>query len=447
MAHRPDGSAHWELIPGQRTGGGLVVETAELSPLQVRSGDLDFGPLLKGGKRKVQEGLGTRSKPLACEPPTGVTIRDDDGDDPLLYACRETLDSGETALRVRNNRGVGLEFDPPDGVRIAEIKGRSVGEAAFDEINAALSKLGPTGNGRLLPGGGGEVLLTGDLTAAEVKFRITTTGLVGDALLLFAPKEETVEALVAAVSCAFTSGDRGARPTEDSIKDIIVECATGAFSAAGQAGIGLVIAAPSFGAALGDVLGDFGRNTTVTVEAKQAPPPEPPGPSLRLSGPITTEGIAPVRVGMLPGEVEEATGLHLLPIGEANNGCAYFQFSPGMAGASEKSYLPGARLMVTGPDGAGVLDLRERGEVARVDVDKPGYTTREGVQVGDSEADVRAAYGARLRIGPHEYEPKGHYMIVTTATGRRIIFETNGRTVTLIRAGRSPEVDFVEGCS
>lgn len=87
-------------------------------------------------------------------------------------------------------------------------------------------------------------------------------------------------------------------------------------------------------------------------------------------------------------------------------------------------------------------------QLERVDVDSVGVRTAEGVAVGDAESVVRRLYGARVRVTPHKYEPRGHYLTVdaTGDTLHRIVFETNGRRVTRFRAGRRPAVDYVEAC-
>src|ERR1035441_2763108 len=43
----------------------------------------------------------------------------------------------------------------------------------------------------------------------------------------------------------------------------------------------------------------------------------------------------------------------------------------------------------------------ENRHLVRIDVDKAGIATAEGVQVGDSEEHVKHVYGARLKIEPH----------------------------------------------
>jgi hypothetical protein len=76
--------------------------------------------------------------------------------------------------------------------------------------------------------------------------------------------------------------------------------------------------------------------------------------------------------------------------------------------------------------------------------------TAEGIGVGSREVEVLGAYRGRVTVEPHKYDgPEGHYLVVPSRTDSAYAFvvETDGRTVTLWRAGRRPEVDLVEGCS
>lgn len=89
--------------------------------------------------------------------------------------------------------------------------------------------------------------------------------------------------------------------------------------------------------------------------------------------------------------------------------------------------------------------LTERGTIARVEVGGPGFRTEEGIQVGDSVSAVESAYGGKL--GREQNDSQGEYLSVgSDDDGRKIVFETDGQLVTSIRAGRTPEVDLVEGC-
>ena len=98
-----------------------------------------------------------------------------------------------------------------------------------------------------------------------------------------------------------------------------------------------------------------------------------------------------------------------------------------------------------------VLFMTTSGVIARVDVSRRNVATRAGIRVGDSERRVYRAYGSKIRLSRHVYVRGGHYLTVVPRSpsefGKRIIFETNGRYVTEIRAGRLPEVRYIEGCA
>ena len=88
--------------------------------------------------------------------------------------------------------------------------------------------------------------------------------------------------------------------------------------------------------------------------------------------------------------------------------------------------------------------------VVRIEVSDRGVRTAAGDQVGDAEAEVLARYAPRVRVEPHAYRgPQGHYLVVPALgdTTRQLIFETDGDRVIGFRAGRLPEVTWVEGCA
>ena len=90
------------------------------------------------------------------------------------------------------------------------------------------------------------------------------------------------------------------------------------------------------------------------------------------------------------------------------------------------------------------------GKVARVDVTTPGIQTNHKVSVGDDEAKISQVYPERVTVSPHKYTD-GHYVTVGPRTpadsGFELVFETESLRVTRYRAGRLPEVEYVEGCS
>ncbi|MBI1213065.1 MAG: hypothetical protein GC190_16500 [Alphaproteobacteria bacterium] len=90
-----------------------------------------------------------------------------------------------------------------------------------------------------------------------------------------------------------------------------------------------------------------------------------------------------------------------------------------------------------------------KGTIARFDVYEGQMKTAEGAGIGSSEDDVKRLYAnAKIEVSPHAYVD-GHYLEVTMPgfANLRYVFETDGRSVTAFRAGRLPEVRYVEGCS
>jgi hypothetical protein len=97
------------------------------------------------------------------------------------------------------------------------------------------------------------------------------------------------------------------------------------------------------------------------------------------------------------------------------------------------------------PAAPGLLVMLFDRKVVRLDVIDKETATVNGARVGDTEERVRMLY-PDLRVEPHKYTD-GHYLVIDTAPGRRVVFETDGTRVTRYRAGAVPQVDWVEGCS
>jgi hypothetical protein len=94
----------------------------------------------------------------------------------------------------------------------------------------------------------------------------------------------------------------------------------------------------------------------------------------------------------------------------------------------------------------GISIMTTRGRLARVGIYRGTWRTILGVQIGDTEAEVRELY-PRLRTRPHPYDPDGQYLIVP-GPNRRVVFETDGNDeVTSFRGGRMPEIMYIEGCA
>jgi hypothetical protein len=97
------------------------------------------------------------------------------------------------------------------------------------------------------------------------------------------------------------------------------------------------------------------------------------------------------------------------------------------------------------PEAPGLLVMLFAGKVVRLDVITAGVATASGARVGDTEQRIRELYPGS-RVEPHKYTD-GHYLVVDSSPGRRLVFETDGTRVTRYRAGAIPHVDWVEGCS
>ena len=166
-------------------------------------------------------------------------------------------------------------------------------------------------------------------------------------------------------------------------------------------------------------------DTAATVPSSSSARPAVAAPAALV---VTERGIGPLQAGMTLAEGRAALGgaLVVLP-GSDTTGCDYVDWRGGP---------PGVRVMIEG------------GRIARVDVTAPPVATADGARVGDTEARVQALYPGRVAVTPHKYE-EGHYLTVTPASGDTsvaIVFEAVKGQVTRYRAGRRPQVEYVEGC-
>ena len=145
--------------------------------------------------------------------------------------------------------------------------------------------------------------------------------------------------------------------------------------------------------------------------------------------PVTLHGIGALRIGLPAAELRRMGATEDENPLEDEGDCNYWRL-PGRDGLA---------FMVVG------------GRVVRIDIDDPAYRTVSGAHVGMSEAQVRAIYGAAMRVEPQPYTgPEGHYLIYRArAEPYGLIFATdyeNGRTESL-RVGLWRYVQLIEGCS
>jgi len=140
---------------------------------------------------------------------------------------------------------------------------------------------------------------------------------------------------------------------------------------------------------------------------------------------ITKDGLGRIEIGMTVSQVRAANDGNL---GELSNAA-------------------GDGSCATATIATKVNALFTRGILARIYVDTSRYSTRKGVHVGNRAADVRRAYGRNVRSSPAPYDPSGRLLEVSTGN-RKVTFTTRstGRIIS-ISTGRSPEINYIEGCA
>ena len=143
---------------------------------------------------------------------------------------------------------------------------------------------------------------------------------------------------------------------------------------------------------------------------------------------LRMNGIGDVMIGGTLAEASTALGEEMMHHEPSEGSTCSYAFSPKM---------PGVAFMLDGET------------IVRIDTMEGDIETPEGIGIGDTEEAVRAAYGEGLIVTPHKYTD-GHYLTVD-GTGDdamlRYVFETDGQVVTAYRAGRLPQVEWIEGCS
>ena len=161
--------------------------------------------------------------------------------------------------------------------------------------------------------------------------------------------------------------------------------------------------------------------------------PEPidfSNPAFSSADKLTTAGLGAMFFGMTPDQASE-----LLPT----------LWTGGPEDGTPRCYLLAP---ANGP--AGVVVTIYNSSIERVDITNASITTRSGASVGSTEAQLHELFGARLVVSPYadgsgnsiQYVP-----VDETDVDYRVIFETDGATVTSMRAGRLPAVAPAEPCT
>ena len=142
----------------------------------------------------------------------------------------------------------------------------------------------------------------------------------------------------------------------------------------------------------------------------------------------TLDGVDPVTFGMTQSFAYRALDARRMTHDTAGPGCSYMTAQMG---------------------GKAFRFMFNNGSVVRVDVTDSTVASQTGARIGLTEDSVQTLYGRALRVLPHKYTQGGHYLIYVEPSDslRRMVFETDGRRVTMWRTGVFPYVEYVEGCS
>ena len=173
---------------------------------------------------------------------------------------------------------------------------------------------------------------------------------------------------------------------------------------------------------------------TPSVDAEAAVPAPaadtaPAAPATAAQGPARLDGYGPVALGSTLEEVRAA-------------------WKEPLQGEVADDYCHALR-----PEGAqaeDVIFMIEGKRLVRYDVRNDRIVAPGGGKVGMSLGQLQTLYPDRGDLTPHKYDEKGHNLRVRPATegGTLVNFEINGDgNVTAWRVGKTPQVDYVEGCS
>jgi hypothetical protein len=165
------------------------------------------------------------------------------------------------------------------------------------------------------------------------------------------------------------------------------------------------------------------------VEPVPATTPPAPAADPATQGPARLDGYGPLTLGATLDEVRAA-------------------WKEPLQGDVADDYCHALRPQ--GSQADDVILMIEGKRLVRYDVRNDRIVAPGGGKVGMSLGQLQTLYPDRGDLTPHKYDEKGHNLRVRPAAeGAAIVnFEINGDgTVTAWRVGKTPQVDYVEGCS
>ncbi|MCY3911607.1 MAG: hypothetical protein OXF99_08825 [bacterium] len=167
--------------------------------------------------------------------------------------------------------------------------------------------------------------------------------------------------------------------------------------------------------------------------AEPLDPPEPidfSNPAFTSADKLSTAGLGNMFFGMTPDEAGQSL--------------------PTLWAGGPEDGTPRCYLLAPANGPAGVVVTIYNSSIERVDITNPSITTRSGASVGSTEAQLHELFGERLVVNPYADGSGNSIQYVPLDepdVDYRVIWETDGTSVTSIRAGRLPAVAPAEPCT
>jgi hypothetical protein len=150
--------------------------------------------------------------------------------------------------------------------------------------------------------------------------------------------------------------------------------------------------------------------------------------AVAFPAPVTLDGVGDVVPGMTPAQVSARWGLPIR--------------------LGRDTVSPGCQTATVSKGGVRGYPLFENRRFGAVFFDR-GARTPSGITIGSTVAQLRRAYGSRLRVEHHAYVPRGHYFFLRRRQRPhwQIRFDSNAKNrITQIAFG-GRAATYIEGCA
>ncbi|MEO0541201.1 MAG: hypothetical protein AAFZ80_10100 [Cyanobacteria bacterium P01_A01_bin.105] len=166
---------------------------------------------------------------------------------------------------------------------------------------------------------------------------------------------------------------------------------------------------------------------------------------------VSVAGLGPIQLGMTVPEASAASGVEFaIAPGDQDQACQYHLPATDVTEAPPDGSVGSLQDPGNSLEGLGLMVIEDR--IIRIDI-WPGspISTVSGVQIGSTEAEIKALYPGQIEEFPHAYTDGKYLTYTSNEDGRnlyRIVFETSASgEVTQYRTGQFPAVIWLEGCS